>query len=58
MTREEAAQLQIGTRVRETRTKLEGTVAHVGQREVEVNHEIDGGGFDFWPIETLEVVPS
>jgi hypothetical protein len=58
MTTEEAKQLTPGTKVRETEFNLEGTFEELGKSglEVQVSHNYDGGGFDFWPIETLERV--
>lgn len=58
MTLEEAQQLPHLTYVRETKYDLIGVFERVCDNgwEVEVTHQHDGGGFDFWPIETLEVV--
>lgn len=35
---------------------IRGVVDRVGEREVEVTHEEDGGGFDFWPLDSISKI--
>lgn len=51
MTKDQAAQITPGTVIIETEYGLLGRFVRVGDSgcEVEVDHDYDGGGFDFWP---------
>ena len=60
MTLEEAQALPYLTYVRETTHDLTGVFERVCDNgwEMQVSHQYDGGGFDFWPIATVEVHPD
>ena len=59
MQRTEALALEPNTIVRDTKYGLVGLFTRVTQYdEVEVGHEYDGGGFDYWPLDTLELAPT
>lgn len=57
MTLETAMQVPKGTKVRETEFGLEGEFVRLCSEgeEIEVNHDYEGGGFDFWPRASVEV---
>jgi hypothetical protein len=60
VTVEEARKVQPGTHVRETEYDLHGRFVRLcdseGDLYAEVDHDYDGGGFDFWPVASLEVI--
>lgn len=59
MQTEEALALAPDTIVTETTYGLTGLFLRVTHGvAAEVAHEYDGGGFDYWPLDTLELAPT
>lgn len=60
LTADQARTLAPGTVLRCVEMDIYGTFRRLcdNGREVEVDHNYDGGGFDFWPLGTLVVVPG
>jgi hypothetical protein len=54
----DAMALEPGTLVREREFGLEGRFVGVGVTGLyaEIDHDYEGGGFDYWPLRTLEVI--